>query len=123
MSAASAPAAPKYASVLLDPDRVVFGADYLEDQHHPANRALPGVGTPKYGAYLPVDIRRNLCWTFQPETNRMVCGPRYTSEEEGWIQLPTQRIAKKRARAAERRKERQGWMGSLTEPVTELPPL
>ncbi len=123
MSAASAPAAPLYASVLMDPDRIVFGSDFLEDRHDPATRSLPGVDTLSSTGYLPTDIQRNLRWTFHPEANRWVCGSRFTSEEEGWIHLPTQRVAKKRARAAERRKERQGWLGSLTETVTELPPL
>lgn len=116
---------PKYASILMDPNRVIFGDLYLEDPQHPATRALPGVAASPYGPYMPTDIRRNLRWALKE--GRMVCVPRYESDEEGWISYPSQRVIKKRARAAERRKEREGWMGSLTEPVsmtvTDLPPL
>jgi hypothetical protein len=119
----SAPSAPLYASILLNHDRVIFGSDFLEDSRSPATRALPGIDTLPPTGYLPTDIYRNLRWTLQKDTNRWVCGPRYATEEEGWIHTPTARVAKKHTRASERRKERQGWLGSLTERVTELPPL
>ena len=91
---------PVYASILMDPDRVIHGADFLEE--HAANRCLPGIPPYRGATYLTTDVASN---------------PSYQSEEEGWIHVPSDRVLKRRARAAERRKERQGWLGSR-EPET-----
>ena len=106
-----------FASVLMDPTRIIYGAEYLEDPTHPETRSLPGV-SPRRGAYLTTDIRRNIRWTAPG-----IAVPVYQTEEEGWHHVPSARVMKRRARAGERRKERQGWMGSLTEPTETLPPL
>ncbi len=84
----------------MNPDRVIFGADFLEE--HAANRSLPGILPYRGAAYLTMDVALN---------------PSYQSEEDGWIHVPSERVLKRRARAAERRKERQGWLGSR-EPET-----
>lgn len=101
----------------MDPTRIIYGSDFLEDPAHPATRSLPGV-PPHRGTYLTTDIRRNIRWMAPG-----VAVPIYQTEEEGWHHTPSARVMKRRARAAERRKERQGWMGSLTEPTEMLPPL
>lgn len=99
---------PTYVSVLADPDRVIYGADFLEE--YATNYSLPGI-LPYMGAtYVTTDMAANPC---------------YRSEEEGWIHYPSNRVLKRRARAAERRKERQGWLGgnltgSLREPESTL---
>lgn len=115
-------------TILLNPDRIIFGADYLEDAAHPATRSLPGIVPAKSSqVYIPTDIRRNLRWRLDAETHRWVAGPAFLTEEDGWQQVPSARVMKRRARAAERRKERQGWLGSLgslVEPSTDhLPAL
>lgn len=114
MTATPAP----FVSVLVDPTRIIYGAEYLEDPAHPVNRSLPGVTPAHKGAYLPTDIRRNLRWTAPG-----VAVPINQTEEEGWHHVPSPRVMKRRARAAELRKERQGWMCSLTELTETLPPL
>jgi len=120
-SSAASASKPQYVSILANPDRVIPGDFYQEDSQQFFKRSLPGVGVSPHGPYIPTDIARNLRWVLKE--GRMVCVPRYESDEEGWISYPSQRVMKKRARAAERRKEREGWRGSLTEPVSELPPL
>lgn len=100
---------PKYASILMDPDRVIHGADFLEE--HATNRSLPGIPPYAGASYLTTDVA--------------AAQVDYKSEEDGWIHYPSERVLKRRARAVERRKERQGWLGgnlagSLREPETPI---
>lgn len=42
------------------------------------------------------------------------CQPRaYENEDEGWVSVPSQRIAKRRAKMARRRREQTRWLGSV----------
>lgn len=91
---------------LNDTSRYIYGADFLEERA--ATRSLPGVASLNHRTgYVPVDIAMS---------------PSYRSDEEGWIHNPSQRVMKRRARRAERRRERQGWLGtmdgSLQEPLS-----
>ena len=112
-------------TTLADPARLIPGNNFLEDPTHPATRAVPGISTLKTSFYLPTDVRRNIRWTLQGEgaARTWVAGPIYQSEEEGWHHVPSPRTMKRRARAAEKRRERQGWLGSLVETTETLPPL
>jgi hypothetical protein len=92
-------------TILDNTSRYIYGADFLEERA--VLRSLPGVATSHRNGYMPVDIARN---------------PRYQSDEDGWIHNPSQRVLKRRARRAERIKDRHGWLGtingSLQEPVS-----
>ena len=74
---------PKYASILMDPDRVIHGADFLEE--HATNRSLPGIPPYAGASYLTTDVA--------------AAQVRYKSEEDGWIHYPSERVLKRRARA------------------------
>jgi hypothetical protein len=112
---------PAFATILADTTRYIPGNNFLEDSTNPANRSLPGVSTLKSGGYLTTDIRRNIRWVLQADKRTWLACPIYQSDEEGWHHVPSPRVMRRRARGIERRKERQGWMGSLVEPTEALP--
>jgi hypothetical protein len=101
----STTAMPKHATILADPNRIIFGAHFAEETA--SNHSLPGIPLGRRATYLTVDI-----------TSR----PRYAHDEDGWVSVPGARIQKRRARRAARRQERKGWLGSasasLQEPVS-----
>lgn len=112
---------PVLASILSDATRLIPGNNFMEDPTRPANCSLPGISTLKTSAYLTTDIRRNIRWVLQADKRTWVASPIYQSDEEGWHHVPSPRVMRRRARGIERRKERQGWMGSLVEPTETLP--
>ncbi len=102
--------ASKFASVLADPNRIIFGAHFVEETA--SHSSLPGILPGRRATYLTVDLAST---------------PQYAHDEAGWISVPSARIMKRRARRAARRQERKGWLGSasasLQEPIsaTEVP--
>ncbi len=90
--------APRYATVLADPNRIIFGARFAEE--FATIRPLPGTPSPRGAStYLPLDIAMR---------------PRYAHDEDGWTTVPSERVMKRRARRAALRQERKGWLGSAS---------
>lgn len=83
----------------------VIGANYVAGWQHTDPRPT-GFAPLSHENYMPVDQRASLT---VPD-----------DEDAGWISVPSQRILKRRERAAARRKEREatgGWLGGRGEDV------
>lgn len=90
-------------TILMNSNRHIYGAEFLEE--HLQNRELPGIPPYRGANYLPVDTALN-CRV-------------YKSDDDGWIHHPSQRVMKRRVRAAEKRKDRQGWLGTASGSLKE----
>jgi hypothetical protein len=101
-SVASSTAAPKYATALMDPNRIIFGARFAEETV--STRPLPGTPSGRKATYVTVDVASR---------------PRYSHDEDGWVSVPGQRVMKRRAHRAARLQERKGWLGSTTASLRE----